>query len=305
MRAGFIDPADQPNTQKAKLLTDKVRRELLHGVAIKHRNNSTAVLRAGTVPLRAKPGKRRSLNSAIRHNRRMYSPANADATRTHLNSALAGPVMAKAVHPAALAMLTDSGITARKNACVLELLFTIPPNFAMEERAFFAWCLTFAIAHFGAQNIITADVHRDEAQPHMHVLIMPILGGKLRGTYLLGSLLNRAIDGRRFKGYEIQLEFARALKALLSESLQSHGGIGSLLPMKSAYRTKKTDRSLTIFRQQERPAIITTPILCIGPRSARYCELSKLRQRALRRAGHRKRSRPRPTLSGTHRRTKP
>ena len=186
-------------------------RGVVHKVAIKPGNNNTAMLRVGTVPLFAQPGdcRQRSLNKAIRHVRRMYSPANADATRTHLNSALAGPVIAKAVHPAALDMIAASGITPRRNACVIELLFTIPPNFAMEERAFFAWCLAFAIAHFGAQNIVSADVHRDEAQPHMHVLIMPILGGKIRGAYWIGSLLNRDTGGKKFKGYEIQTAFAR------------------------------------------------------------------------------------------------
>lgn len=47
--------------------------------------------------------------------------------------------------------------------------------------------MDWAAAKFGGlQNIVSADVHLDEAQDHLHILLVPLFDGKLRGSAALG-----------------------------------------------------------------------------------------------------------------------
>lgn len=48
-----------------------------------------------------------------------------------------------------------------------------------QQREFFEECVNFMADKFGRENIISAIVHMDETNPHMHLNLVPIVNGKL------------------------------------------------------------------------------------------------------------------------------
>jgi hypothetical protein len=135
------------------------------------------------------------ISKAAKHNRRAI-PAEVAASpsinpaRSHLNETLAGPDTADGVAVLAKQMMADAGVAVlRKNAVLgIELMFSLPPKHALDDRAFFADCTAWVGDYFGGiQNVISSDIHRDEAAPHCHVLVLPLVGGELSASKLLGN----------------------------------------------------------------------------------------------------------------------
>ena len=132
---------------------------------------------------------------AARHNRRAIqaevgASANIDATRSHLNETLRGPETADEVAALAKKHMHEANVKPLRKDAVrcLELVFSLPPNHRVDDRAYFADCVTWAIKEFGGdQNILSADIHRDEAAPHCHVLILPLIEGCMVGSALVGD----------------------------------------------------------------------------------------------------------------------
>ena len=135
------------------------------------------------------------LYKALRHNKRQF-PAergplrHIDLGRTHLNETLVGPRSATEAARLALQIIKAAGVPAlRKNASIcVEFVFSLPKSFRRDDRAYFLDCIDWLEHYYGRPNcIISADVHRDQAAPHCHVLILPILDGKLSGRKMLGN----------------------------------------------------------------------------------------------------------------------
>ena len=132
---------------------------------------------------------------AARHNKREIqaergATGTMDPTRSRLNYALAGPAAAGNVGQLAKDLMTAAGVVKlRKDAVMgLEIVFSLPPDTAIDDRAYFTACVAWAgLAFGGAQNILSADVHRDEAAPHCHVLLLPLIDGRMDGSNLLGN----------------------------------------------------------------------------------------------------------------------
>jgi hypothetical protein len=151
------------------------------------------VLRVKT--LSRKTGGANIISRAAKHNRRAIPAEVAASTsinpaRSHLNETLAGPDTADGVAALAKQMMSDAGIVVlRKNAVLgIELVFSLPPNHPLDDRAFFADCTNWVGGYFGGfQNVISSDIHRDEAAPHCHVLVLPLVGGVLSASKLLGN----------------------------------------------------------------------------------------------------------------------
>jgi len=145
------------------------------------------------------------VSTAARHNRRaiqaeMGAAGSIDPSRSHLNFTLAGPDSAQSVAALAKARMEAAGIgKLRKDAVMaLELVFSLPPSSPVDVRAYFSDCLAWVVRHFGdEQNILSADVHLDEAAPHSHVLVLPLVDGRMCGSKLAGDrnrLLNLHAD---------------------------------------------------------------------------------------------------------------
>jgi len=132
---------------------------------------------------------------AARHNRRVIqteigATGSIDPTRSNLNETLMGPSTADDVGKLAKNLMAAAGVgKLRKDAVTgLEAVFSLPPGHPLDDRAYFTDCTAWAGKYFGgAQNLLSADIHRDEAQVHCHILILPLVNGRMMGSDLLGG----------------------------------------------------------------------------------------------------------------------
>lgn len=148
-----------------------------------------------TVGLSKRQGRKpSSLLQAINHNLRATQKergarAHIDPARMYLNEVLAGPDTPEAVVELARSLMLVAGVDTTKlrkdYTQAIELLFSLSANHRLDGRAYFTACAAWAAAQFGAANILSAVVHNDEAQPHLHVLISPLVDGRVRGSALL------------------------------------------------------------------------------------------------------------------------
>lgn len=137
-------------------------------------------------------------SKSARHNRRtiqaeLGASGHIDATRSHLNITLMGPATPEEVAKLAKAKMIGAGITKdRKNGVLgVELIFSLPRNHELDMIEYFTACAHWTGAAFGGlDNIISVDIHRDEAQDHAHVLLVPLIDGRLRGSDAVGNKRN-------------------------------------------------------------------------------------------------------------------
>ena len=132
---------------------------------------------------------------AAKHNRRAIqaevgSSASIDANRSRLNETLHGPATAGDVAGLARECMRRAGVgKLRKDAVMaVEIVFSLPLGSGIDDRGYFSDCVNWAARNFGGfANVLSADVHRDEATPHCHVLLLPLVGGKMAGSDLVGD----------------------------------------------------------------------------------------------------------------------
>ena len=130
---------------------------------------------------------------AARHNKReiqaeMGATGSIDPIRSRLNYSIAGPAAAADVGQLAKNLMTAAGVVKlRKDAVMgLEIVFSLPPGHTIDDRAYFNDCATWAAHHFGGV-ILSVDVHKDEAQDHCHVLLLPLVKARMAGSDMLGG----------------------------------------------------------------------------------------------------------------------
>lgn len=111
-----------------------------------------------------------------------------DPARTRLNRVLRGCDTAAGVASAAQTLMHEAGIkTTRKDAVrALEIIFSLPPLSSIDHDRFFNESVQWAGQYFDAP-IISAIIHNDEAAPHCHVLLLPLVGGRMIGSDLMGG----------------------------------------------------------------------------------------------------------------------
>ena len=135
-----------------------------------------------------------TLRDAARHNKRAIQAelgghSHIDPALSHLNQSIAGPDTPGAVVELAKVLMTAAGVNVDKlrkdYTQAVELLFSLPPDTAIDTDDYFKRCLAWAGQKFGEFNILSADIHRDEAAPHCHVLVLPLVGGRMCGSGLI------------------------------------------------------------------------------------------------------------------------
>lgn len=125
---------------------------------------------------------------AAKHNRRTIPAGpSIDPSRTLHNFKLRGPDTPEEVQQLARSMMAQSGAALRIDgvACV-ELVFSLPITSAIDCRDYFEHCTQWAERHF-ACPILSSDVHLDESAPHCHVLLLPLVNGRMNGSALVGN----------------------------------------------------------------------------------------------------------------------
>jgi hypothetical protein len=158
--------------------------------------SSDYLFAVGTIGLSKCNGRKPStLLQAARHNRRAIQAeqgarGHIDPSRIVLNETLAGPATPAEVAALAKALMAGAGVDVAKlrkdYTQAIEVLFCLPPDTAIDDGHYFRRCVEWAGQHFGVVNILSADIHRDEAAPHCHVLVLPLVNNKMVGSALKG-----------------------------------------------------------------------------------------------------------------------
>lgn len=127
----------------------------------------------------------------LKHNKRTMEndPAHIDVTRTYLNYALHGIDTPENIALHAKVQITKAGIESlRKDAVMgVEILFSLPINRHEQDTSqFFIDCCEWVKKTF-AGELLSFDVHLDEAAPHAHAVILPLINGKMQGSDMAGN----------------------------------------------------------------------------------------------------------------------
>jgi len=147
-----------------------------------------------------------NMGASLQHTFRERETPNADARRIHDNTVLHGPSTSADVLEAWKARAPEK---IRSNAVHgLEYFVGASPE-AMramtraEQDAYFETALDWLKERHGAENVLSAVVHRDETTPHMTVMTIPLDEQ--------GKLNARALVGNREKLSAMQTDFAEAV----------------------------------------------------------------------------------------------
>ena len=96
-----------------------------------------------------------------------------DSSRTHLNYNLAQTGNQNELLSERLSQVK---CLKRKDVNVLgSWVVTLPKDYQGEEKAFFKATYDFLETKYGKKNVISAYVHKDEKQPHLHFAFVPVV----------------------------------------------------------------------------------------------------------------------------------
>lgn len=127
---------------------------------------------------------------AARHNlRELALTPNISPGQQHHNKVLLGSHSAQAVDTAYKKQLKAAGIDKLRVDAVrlIEALVSLPVGIQDTPCAYFQSALEWLGGEFGSANLLSAVVHNDESAQHMHVLIVPLVKGRMQGSDLLGG----------------------------------------------------------------------------------------------------------------------
>lgn len=161
--------------------------------AVWHGSGDVAYFAVASIDLSSlRKSKPCSLMNAARHNLREIQAEQGargriDPARTPTNVILMGPRTAAEVQA-----IADAGMQSackqkpRRDHCqAIEALFSLPPKSTVQQQPYFQDCLRWLEARMGLP-VLSAVVHNDEAAPHLHVLLLPVKGGKYLGSAPIG-----------------------------------------------------------------------------------------------------------------------
>lgn len=149
-----------------------------------------------------------------------------DAARIRHNFNLRGPNTAAGVAQLAKSLLDAAGVVDFRKTAVraLELLFTLPAGSTINPGEYFERATCWAEQHFGVP-VLSSLVHLDESAPHCHVLLLPLVNGKMNGSDLHGGKAKLwAMQASFHEEVSVKYGFARqAPKKRLSAAARAAG----------------------------------------------------------------------------------
>lgn len=132
------------------------------------------------------------IRSAAKHNLReiqaeIGADNHIDAALIHTNIVLSGADNSHGVSLVADQIMAESDIgKLRKDAIRgLEIIISLPPG-STDNKKFFEDSLVW-VDRFFQVPILSAVIHNDEAAPHCHILLLPLLNGRMQGSDLMGN----------------------------------------------------------------------------------------------------------------------
>ena len=140
----------------------------------------------------------KQLKVSFRHNRReiqkeLGSHSHIDAQKVFLNYTLSDSIktddLIQRVKDSIEVYEEHTGKRIRRDAVLaIEVLFSIPiarPDIVTD--VYFKDCLAWTVEQFSPALVLTADVHLDEAAPHMHVILSCVTPTRLIGSQIKGN----------------------------------------------------------------------------------------------------------------------
>lgn len=136
-----------------------------------------------------------------------------DLKRTHLNYNLAAELQPSSQGAFVAKRCSEVRMLNRKNTNVMcSWVVTAPKDLPQEEhKSFFEATFDFLNRRYGAENVVSAYVHMDETQPHMHYAFVPIVADRKRGGFKVSA--KEAVDIADLRSFHLQLD--RHLEAAL------------------------------------------------------------------------------------------
>jgi hypothetical protein len=137
------------------------------------------------------------LRNAVRHNKReiakeLGAAAHIDAAKIHLNYSLTGssdgiPIFNR-VKNAIDSYEKNTKRAIRRDAVIaIEILFSVSAaNSDVDLQQYFQDCLRWSKSEFAPAELLSADVHLDESNPHMHAIFLCVTKTHLVASALAG-----------------------------------------------------------------------------------------------------------------------
>lgn len=159
--------------------------------------SASHLIRLGSVKDVYRQGKfaQYGLLALLKHHKRTEKPKdNIDPTRSKLNYSLSDFNVSNIVTPEAITSYANTqmlaaGIVKRRinGVMAVEVLFSLPIDWhSKDTRPFFIDSLAWVKQNFEGE-ILSFDVHLDEAAPHAHALILPLVDDKMQGNKMIGG----------------------------------------------------------------------------------------------------------------------
>lgn len=186
---GVIEASAANATRKQQRFEPRADQD--SGAFLSKKLNGREYLDSSGVPL----GGRYHVEVAFKHNLRELLAergpySNIDPSRTPDNYVLRGPgnsAEAIAEVDRIVSSADTGGKKLRKDAVWgIELIFTALPKTGADFASYFQDCTKWAEAEFKVP-VLSSVVHLDQGAPHCHVLLIPLLNGKMNGGKVYGN----------------------------------------------------------------------------------------------------------------------
>jgi hypothetical protein len=137
------------------------------------------------------------LRDAFKHNKREIAYENncegsIDPSRTRFNYSLTGAQdstqLTDVVNQAIFTYVKHTGKQLQSNAVVaVEVMFSVSAAYtAIDLTQYFQECFDWAVEDFAPATVLTADVHLDESNPHMHIIFLCVTATNLVASAVVG-----------------------------------------------------------------------------------------------------------------------
>lgn len=133
------------------------------------------------------------IHKAAKHNLREIAAevgvgSHIDPARIADNVILFGSNSADGVAGRAQALMDEANVRPLKINAVraLEVIFSLPTETTANQRQFFEDATRWVGEHFGVP-MLSSTIHNDEGAPHCHVILLPLVNGRMVGSDLVGG----------------------------------------------------------------------------------------------------------------------
>lgn len=163
------------------------------------------------------------LANLVRHATRELPPDNADPALKHLNRTLAGADTADGV----MGAFRERWPSKRRKDAVLavEYMMSASPEWWQQandqhKTDFVHSSMRWLEAKYGAENIVSVTLHRDEVTPHLSVFVVPLKDGKLNASKYIGNRSQMAEDQTTYADSLKHLGIVRGIEKSQAEHVK-------------------------------------------------------------------------------------